>query len=57
MGQIGKWKSGRWINMGYVKSWYLPGKEQQLWLESSEEWELCLEPTAECLRYAKWRPL
>lgn len=56
-GEIGRWKHGNWINMGYVKSWYLNNKSEDLWLENGTDWELCLEPHLKCLRYAKWKAL
>jgi len=48
---------GRWVNMGYTKSWYLPGEKIFLTIQDPKDWEKCLEPAAKCLRYAKWAPL
>lgn len=49
--------AGKWINMGYVNSWYLPAKTEFITVEDKSQWEQCLDPTAKCLRYAKWAPL
>jgi len=46
---------GKWLNMGFVESWYL--KRGSIFLSDAREWEKCLEPDAKCLRYAKWGPL
>ena len=48
---------GKWMNMGYEQSWYLPCEEQKIDIHTSAEWEKCTEPHAKCLRYAIWEPL
>lgn len=46
---------GRWINMGYIKSWYLD--KGSIFVRDMAQWEKCLNPDAKCLRYATWEPL
>lgn len=48
---------GRWINMGYKKSWYLEAQNRTIKIEDLTEWEKCLDPYTECLRQAQWRSL
>ncbi len=48
---------GYWINMGYVKSWYIDKKLVTGTVQRKDEWEKCLDYGAKCLRYAKWEPL
>jgi hypothetical protein len=44
---------GKWINMGYVKSWYLPTPPQVISINAIE-WEQCTTPGVKCLRYGTW---
>lgn len=48
--------TGEWMNQGFLKSWNL-GVPQKLKLtfEQLNEWQICLEPTLPCIRYAKWK--
>lgn len=55
--KVGNSYGGKWVNMGYVNSWYMPTPTQWIDIENITEWEKCLEPKAKCLRYAKWAPL
>ena len=48
---------GKWLNMGYVESFYLPLSTQSITLEDWSMWEKCTTPNAKCLRYAPWEPL
>jgi hypothetical protein len=48
---------GRWLNMGYVKSYYILPEEQTITIKNRADWEKCLDTSAKCLRYAKWAPL
>lgn len=53
--QSGFW--GRWVNMGYVSSWYLPCPSLLLVIKDRNEWEQCTTPYVKCLRYGTWVPL
>jgi hypothetical protein len=48
----------RWINMGYVNSYYIKRASKELiQIENTSDWEKCLDPYTKCLRYAKWGSL
>jgi hypothetical protein len=44
-----------WINTGFKNSWYI-GTDSE-WIQIDSDWEICEEPSKNCLRYAKWRKL
>ncbi len=48
--------TGEWINMGFEKS-FLIGERQKIkmTLAKSLEWQICMDPAVECLRYAEWK--
>ena len=49
---------GRWVNMGYVSSWYLPIQNQWIELRDESDWEKCTNwEDMACLRYGTWVPL
>jgi hypothetical protein len=50
---------GRWINMGYCNSWYLPVKPDNIVVEDKTEWEKLDETwfVPDCFRYGRWIPL
>jgi hypothetical protein len=48
---------GKWINMGYVNSFYLPVKSEIIEIKNKAEWEKCTTPNVKCLRYGTWVPL
>jgi hypothetical protein len=48
---------GHWINMGYVKSWYLDHILRTIKIEDLSDWEKCMNTEVDCLRYTAWRSL
>lgn len=48
---------GKWINMGYIKSWYLDNKITSLFIDNKKDWEKCTDTEVDCLRYTTWEPL
>lgn len=57
-GDLGNYKTGKWINMGYTKSWYLPSPMDSFEIEDRKDWEKCTNPTqVRCLRNGDWVPL
>lgn len=48
---------GRWINMGYVKSWFVPAPTEMIYIDDKTDWEKCTETDVYCLRYTTWEPL
>jgi len=48
--------TGEWINQGFVASWRLNITQKlKMTLDQLNLWQICLDPTIPCLRYAKWR--
>lgn len=48
---------GYWINMGYVKSWFIDKQLVYGTVENKADWEVCTGPDLPCLRYQTWEPL
>lgn len=48
---------GRWVNMGYTKSWYLPTSPQWIQIRNKQNWEKCTDSKVDCLRYTTWELL
>lgn len=48
----------KWLNLGFTKSWYLPVKQQSIYIRHSDfkHWQVALTSPA-CLRNAEWGPL
>ncbi len=56
--ELGPVMHGRWINMGYTKSWYLPCPLDKVEIKDRQDWERCVNPSkVVCLRDGDWAPL
>jgi hypothetical protein len=44
---------GQWLNMGFVHTFGL-GVRQAIGISEPRDWQICLQPKAKCIRYAKW---
>ena len=51
--------TGAWINQGYVKSWILCITQKLILTDAQikAEWQVCLEPDADCFRHVQWKDL
>lgn len=48
---------GRWLNMGYTRSWFVPSDDEWIKIDVLSDWEQCTTPEVKCLRYGTWVPL
>ena len=48
---------GKWINLGYVKSWYLDNKDTGIVVDDFTDWMQIIDTNVTCLRYGTWVPL
>ncbi len=47
--------TGDWINMAFVKSFTIGERTKfKITPDQLPNWQVCLTPSAECLRYATW---
>lgn len=53
------WLCGRWINMGFTKSWIIDSEPVVINIQANDisNWKVCDNITDDCYRYSDWRSI